>query len=64
VNSELFINCPKMSTVDECEVLREKAKECLKSDPSFQFPAYYYKWKFMVKKGKIEKEEGDNDIED
>lgn len=61
-NAELFINCPHMSLIEECETLKEKALGCLKSDPSFQFPAYYYKWKFNVSKGKIESE--DNEIDD
>lgn len=39
-----------MTKIHDCEILLEKTEECLKSDPSFQYTAYYYKWKFNFKK--------------
>lgn len=51
-NSELFINCPVMSSSDECETLRNKAKNCQQSDASFQFTAFYYNWKVHHEEGK------------
>ena len=30
-----------------CEKLKEKVNECIKSDETFPFPSYYYKWKLM-----------------
>lgn len=50
-----------MTSGDDCEALREKAKDCIKSDPSFQFTAYYYKWKISVKRGK--NQGNDNEVD-